>query len=252
MKFGLARFVTVLLSLNSGAAMAADIRVIVGGPLPAVFKELGPQFERDTGHKLNASFGATAVVKRQIDDGATFDLIVTNTFAIEDWIKEGKLIAASRTPLAYAGLGLGVRAGAARPDVSSAAALRAALLGASTVGHGPESASATSLQNVLARLGIADEMKPRLRPMGGGAIYKSVAGGEIDAIVAGVPGIVAAPGVDLAGAFPPELQTYVPFAAAVSAGARDPDAAQAFIRFLVSPPAAAVFRAKGLEPGAPR
>jgi molybdate transport system substrate-binding protein len=237
---------------GSFLASAADIRVIAGGPLPAVFKELGPQFEKETGHKINASFAATANVQRQIDDGAIFDVVLTDALAVQRWIKEGKLVPSTHTPVAYTGLGLGVRAGAVKPDVSSIPASRRTLLSVNTLGHGPESASATSLHNLLARLGITEEMKPRLRPMGGGAIYNGVVAGELDAIVGAVPSILAAPGVDLAGAFPHELQTYIPFAAAVNAGSKEPAAAQAFIKFLTSPAAANVLRAKGLEAGPPK
>jgi molybdate transport system substrate-binding protein len=250
-EFRMIRLTCLLLLLSPLAVMAAEIRVIAGGPLPGVFKELGPQFERDSGHKLHASFASTATVKRQIDDGAEFDVAVTAASAIDDWIKEGKVVAATRTPVAYAGLGLGVRAGAAKPDVGSADASRRTLLNINTLGHGPESASATALRNVLARLGITEEMKPKLRPIGGG-MYKRLVAGELDAIVGAVPSIMAASGVELAGAFPPELQTYIPFAAAVSAGAKEPEGAQALIRFLTSPAATGVLRAKGLEPGAPR
>ena len=95
-------------------------------------------------------------------------------------------------------------------------------------------------------------MKPKLKPMGDGATYKGVASGEIEIVVAPVPGIVAAPGVELVGPFPSELQTYISFTAGVSTGAKEPKVAQALIKFLTSPAAVAVLRAKGMEPGAPR
>jgi molybdate transport system substrate-binding protein len=250
--FAMVSIGAALMLSGSFLVSAADIRVIAGGPLPAVFKELGPQFEKESGHRVNASFSATANVRRQIDDGAVFDVVLTDASAVQAWIKEGKLVASTHAPVAYAGLGLGVRAGAAKPDVSSIPASRSALLSVNTLGHGPESASAASLHNLLARIGIAADMKPRLRPMGGGAIYKSVAAGELDAIVGAVPSILVAPGVDFAGAFPHELQTYIPFAAAVSAGSKEPEAAKAFIKFLTSPAAATVLRAKGLEAGLPK
>ena len=96
-------------------------------------------------------------------------------------------------------------------------------------------------------------MKPKLKPMGPGDIlYKSVASGEVEIVVAAVPGIVAAPGVELAGPFPSELQTYISFTAGVSSDAKEPGAAQALIKFLTSPAAVAVIKAKGMEPGTPR
>jgi molybdate transport system substrate-binding protein len=233
-------------------AKAAEVKVMAGGPLTAVFKDLGPQFERDTGHKIVAKFSGTAVVKREIDAGETFDLVITNASAVDEWLKQGKIVAATRVLVAYAGLGVGVRAGTPKPDVSSIDASRRALLKATSVGHGAESASATSFKTLLERLGIAEQMKPRLRPMGLGGTYKSVAAGEIEIIVAVVPGIVAAPGVDLAGSFPAELQTYISFAAGLSTSAQEPEAAQALSRFLTSPSAIAVIKAKGMEPGTPQ
>lgn len=251
--FFVAASVGAMILLSHGnTAKAAEVKVMAGGPLTAVFKELGPQFESDTGHKIVAKFSGTAVIKREIDAGETFDLVITNASAVDDWIKQGKIAAASRVPVAYAGLGVGVRSGTPKPDVSSIDASRQALLKATSVGHGAESASATSFKTLLERLGIAEQMKPKLRPMGPGGTYKSVAAGEIEIIVAVVPGIVAAPGVDLAGSFPGELQTYISFAAGLSTGAKEPEAAQALSKFLTSLSAIAVIKAKGMEPGTPR
>ena len=116
--------------------------------------------------------------------------------------------------------------------------------GDTSVGFGPKS--------LLERLGIAEEMKPKLKPMGPGAAYESVASGEVEIVVAVVPGIVAAPGVELVGPFPSELQTYISFTAGVSTGAKEPEGAQALSTFLTSPAAVAVIKAKGMEPGTPR
>ncbi len=243
---------TIILLLHGYTAKAAEVKVMAGGPLTAVFKELGPQFESDTGHKIVAKFGGTAAVKREIDAGESFDLVITNASAVDDWIKQGKIVAATRMTIAYAGLGVGVRAGTPKPDVSSIDASRRTLLSATSVGHGAESASATSFKNLLERLGITEQMKPKLRPMGLGGTYKSVAAGEIEIVVAVVPGIVAAPGVDLAGSFPPELQTYISFAAGLSTGVKAPEAAQSFIKFLASPAVVAVIKAKGMESGTPK
>lgn len=244
--------IAFILILHAVVAPAAEVRVMAGGPLAAVFRDLGPQFERDSGHKIVARFAGTSVVKKEIDAGEMFDLVVTDASAINTWVKEGKISAASRISVANVGLGVGVRAGAPKPDVSSVESSRRTLLKAASVGHGSESASATSFRNLLERLGIAEEMKPKLRPMGLGMPYKSVAAGEVELIVAVVPGILAAPGVDFAGSFPPELQNYVGFAAGVSTSAKAPEAAEALIKFLVSPSSAAVLQAKGLEPVVPR
>jgi len=245
--------VGVMMLLSQGfAAKAAEVKTIAAGPLTAVFKELGPQFERESGHTLATKFAATSVVKREIDAGETFDVAISTTSAIDEWINAGKIVAATRAAVAYAGQGVGVRAGAPKPDISSVEASKRALLKATSVAHGAESASAAHFKSLLERLGIAEEMKPKLKPMGPGAHYESVARGEADLVVAVVPGIVAAPGVELVGPFPSELQSYISFAAGVSTGAKQPEVAQALIKFLTSPAAVAVIKAKGMEPGTPR
>jgi molybdate transport system substrate-binding protein len=245
--------VGMMMLLSQGfAAQAAEVKIIAAGPLTAVFKELGPQFERETGHTLATRFAATSVVQREIDAGETFDIAISIASGIDDWIKEGKIVAATRAAVAYAGLGVGVRAGAPKPDIGSVEASKRALLNTTSVAHGAESASAAYFKSLLERLGITEEMQPKLKPMGPGAAYESVARGEADIVVAVVPGIVAAPGVELVGPFPSALQTYISFAAGVSTDAKQPEGAQALITFLTSPVAVAVLKAKGMEPCTPR
>lgn len=240
----------VLLSLGL-AANAAEIKVIAAAPMTSVFKELGPQFERDTGHKLVTKFASTPAVKREIDAGEAFDVVISITSGIDDWIKGGKIAAATRVPVAYAGVGIGVRAGAPKPDISSVEAFKLTLLNARSVGHSAEGASAANFKALLDRLGMAEEMKPKLKPMTGGTLLSSAATGEVDLVVVSVPTIAAAPGVELVGSIPAELQTYIRFTAGVSTGAKEPEAAQTLIRFLTSPAVTVVIRAKGMEPGTP-
>ena len=243
---------TVLLS-HGFETMAAEIKVIAALPVTAVFKELGPQFERDTGHKVITKFAPIAGVKRDIDAGEAFDLAISTTSAIDDWIGRGKLVAATRAPVAYAGLGVGVRAGAPKPDIGSVETFKRTLLNAKSVAHGAESESAAYFKGLFERLGITEEMKPKLKPVvGGGIVVKSVASGEVEIGVATVPIIVAAPGVELVGPLPAELQTYISFTAGVSTGAKEPATAQALIKFLSSPAAVAVIKEKGMHPGAPQ
>ena len=233
-------------------AQAAEVKVIAGGPLTAVFKELGPQFERDTGHKLVTRVAATAVVKREIDAGEMFDLAISATPAIDDWIKEGKIVAATRVTVVHSGLGLVVRAGTPKPEIDSIEKFRLALLNAKSVAHNAQSASAADFTSMLERLGIAEKMKSKLKPISSGTVPNSVLSGEAEVGIATIPTILATPGVELAGPLPPQVQTYVSFSAGVGTGAREPEAAQALLRFLASPAAVAVIKAKGLEAGSPR
>ena len=127
-------------------AEAAEIKVIGATPMTAVIKELGAQFERETGHKLVTKFVSGPVVKREIDAGETFDVAISITPVIDSLIKEGKIVAATRADVAYAGVGVGVRAGAPKPDIGSVDAFKRALLNAKSVAHSAEGASGDLLQ----------------------------------------------------------------------------------------------------------
>jgi len=240
-----------LIAATVSIAQAADLKILAAGAFAAVFKELGPQFERDTGHKLLVTISATSGVRKTIDAGEYFDLVVTNTPAIDEWAQNGVIVTMTKAPIAYTGLGLGVKAGAPKPDISTVDASRHALLNATSVAHGAESASAAAFETLLVRLGISEQMKPRLRPMGPGVQTKSVASGETEMLVAVVPSIVSAPGVELAGSFPSALQTYTTFAAAVSSKSKETDGARAVILLLTSPAAQAIFRTQGMGIGMP-
>jgi molybdate transport system substrate-binding protein len=233
------------------AAEAAEIKLIGATPMTAVIKELGSQFERETGHKLVTKFVSGPVVKREIDAGETFDVAVSITPVIDDLIKEGKIVAGTRADVAYAGVGVGVRAGAPKPDISSVEAFKRALLDAKSVAHSAEGASGTYFKGVLERLGIAEQMKPRLKPMSGDALRKAVPAGDAEMIIVTISVIVAG-AAELVGPVPSELQFYNRFAAGVGARAKEAEAAKGLIRLLTAPAAVAVIKANGMEPGAPR
>jgi molybdate transport system substrate-binding protein len=233
------------------AAEAAEVKVISATPMTAVVKELGAQFERDTGHKLVTKFVSGPVVKREIDAGEMFDLAISITPVIDDLIKEGKIVAGTRADVAYAGVGVGVRAGAPKPDISSVEAFKRALLNTKSVAHSAEGASGTYFKGLLERLGIAEEMKPKLRPMPADRIAQAVPSGEAEMIVVTMSVIVGY-GAELVGPVPSELQFYNRFAAGVGASAKQAEAAKALIKFLTAPAAVPVIKAKGMEPGTPR
>lgn len=236
--------------LSQGIAFAAEVKVIAATPMKAVVEELGQRFERETGHRLVTRVVSGPVVKRQIDAGEHFDAAISITPVIDALVKEGKIVRATRTAIAYAGVGVGVRDGAPRPDIGSADALRRALLGAQSVAHSAEGASGTYFKNLLERLGIAEEMKPRLRPMPADRLGQAVPRGEAEMIVVTIS-VIVANGVALVGPIPAELQFYNTFAAGVMDGAGEPEAAAALIRFLTMPSAVPVIRSKGMEPGVP-
>jgi molybdate transport system substrate-binding protein len=241
----------IILMSHGSAVKAAELKVIAAAPMTAVFKEIGPLFERDTGHKLVIRIAPTPAVKREIDTGETFDLAISITSGIDDLIKEGKIIGGTRAAVAFAGVGVGVRAGAPKPDISSVDAVKRTLLTAKSVAHSAEGASVAIFKGLLEHIGISEEMKPKLKPLAGTGL-RSFVSGEAEIVVLFIPTIVAAPKVELVGPFPSELQTYISFTAGMSTSVKEPEAAQALLKFLTSPAAVAVIRAKGMEPGAPR
>lgn len=232
-------------------AEAAEVKAIGANPMKAVVQELGAQFERDTGHKLVTKFVSGPVVKREIDAGETFDLAISATPVIDALMKEGKIVPGTRADVAYAAVGVGVRAGAPKPDIGSVEAFKQALLNAKSVAHSPGGPSGVYFKRVLDRLGIAEEMKPKLRPMSGYALVKAVPSGEAEMIISSMPDIMTEGTVSV-GPLPPELQLYIRFAAGVGTHAKEAEAAKVLIKFLTAPTAVSVIKARGMEPGTPR
>ena len=232
-------------------AAAADVKLISADPMAGVVRELGPQFERDPRHKLITKFVSGPMVKREIDAGETFDVAISITPVIEALIEEGKLVAGTRADIAYAGVGLGVRAGAPKPDIRSVDAFKRTLLSAKSVAYSTDGAGGTYFRGLLDRLGIAEEMKVKLEPMTDDILARALPSGEAEMIVGAVPNVMEF-GADLVGPLPLELQIYIPFTAGVSATAKEPEAAKALIHLLTAPAGVAVIRAKGMEASFPR
>lgn len=153
-----------MLLAHGTAANAAEIKVIAGAGFSSALGELGPQFERATGHKLVIQYGVTGSMKRQIESGEAFDLAIVPGALMDDVTKQGKIAAGTRAEIARVGMGVGVRAGAPKPDISSVDAFKRALLNAKSVTYAPEGATGIHLVKVLERLGIAEQMKAKTKP----------------------------------------------------------------------------------------
>jgi molybdate transport system substrate-binding protein len=229
---------------------AAEIKVLASNGVRAALEELAPAFERETGNKLVIEFGLAAVLKRQIEGGAAFDLAILTSAGIDDLAKQGKVAGASRASIARSGVGIGIKRGAARPDIGTADALKRTLLEAKSIAWAKEGASGVYFAGLLERMGIAEQMKPKavLAPSGA-EVGKLVASGEVQFGVILVNELMAVPGVEVLGPLPPELQSYTVFHAGVASGSKNAQGAQALIKFLTAPSAGAVFKAKGQEPG---
>jgi molybdate transport system substrate-binding protein len=236
--------------LAVSTAQAAEIKVLASNGVKAALEELAPAFERETGHKLVITFGLAAVLKRQIEAGDAFDLAILTSAGIDDLAKAGKVDGASRASIARSGVGVGIKKGAPRADIGSADALKRTLLAAKSISWAKEGASGVYFAGLLERMGIAGQMKPKVVPAVNGAeVGKLVAEGKSQYGVILVNELMAAPGVEVLGPLPSELQSYTQFGAAVSASSKNAAAAKALNTFLTAPSARAVFKAKGQEPG---
>jgi molybdate transport system substrate-binding protein len=231
--------------LAAKPATAAEITAFISNALASVMGELTPQFEKASGHKLKITLGPTNPLKAQIEKGAAFDFTVLGSGAIDDLIQQGKLTAASRADIARSGMGVAYRQGAPKPDIGTTEAFKRTLLNAKSVGYTPDGLSGTHLQVVFQRLGITETMKPKAKNGRGAELVSS---GEAELGITQMSEILGIPRVELAGPLPPEVQQYTVFPAAISSSAKQPDAANALLKFLASPEAARVLKAKGLEP----
>jgi molybdate transport system substrate-binding protein len=226
-------------------AEAAEIKVLSTVGMQPATPELIARFERDTGHTVVVTYGLAAVLKTQFLDGAPADVVILTGPIVEDLAKQGKVVAGSKVDVARSGVGIGVKAGAPRPDIATPEALKSAVLAAKSVGFSKEGASGVAFARVLERLGIADQVRAKYKDTGTKAGEMLVAG-DIELGAAQVPELMAVPGVDVVGPLPAELQTVTVFSLGLAGEAKNPAAARALIQFLAGPEAAKVYRAKGL------
>jgi len=230
------------------SARAADIKVFCTNGVKAVVEELLPQFERTTGNKVVISYEPSTQIKKRIDAGEPFDLAMMTTALIDAEIKAGKLQFESRRFVARSGLGLSIRSGARKPDIATVDAFKKTLLAAKSITYATQGASAAPFEALVAKLGIESQVKPKynLRPTAS-QVGEAVASGAAEIGVAPVSEILPVKGVDLVGPFPKDVQTYVEITAAAGTGAKEKDAANKLIAFIVSPSNAALIKAKGME-----
>jgi molybdate transport system substrate-binding protein len=226
---------------------AAELKVLAGGSMTAVLNELAPQFERASGHKLTIHFDSTPNLIKQATS-EPFDLGVVPIDVFKDAAAKARFTLPT-VNIAHVGYGVAVRTGAAKPDVSTPDALKKTLLEAQSIAFLPTSAAGAYVLDVFDRLGIAEQMKAKTKPQTTtGQIAQAVAKGNAELGVFLV-NVLIAPGTELAGSFPAELQQELVFTAAVAVDSRQADAARAFIDYLRTPAAAVVITTLGMTPG---
>jgi len=229
------------------AVRAADLKVLAGGSMTASLKELGPKFEAATGHKLDIAFAPTPELIK-MSTAVPFDLDVVPIDVVKN---DGARAKFAGTPanIARVGYGVAVKAGAPKPDVSTPEALKATLLKAQSIALFPSSAAGAYVQKVFERLGVAEQIKDRSKVQATpGAIPQAVVKGEAELGVF-LTNVLLAPGVELAGPFPGDLQQELVFVGAIAADSKNAEAAKAFLAYLKTPDAAAIFKARGVTPG---
>jgi molybdate transport system substrate-binding protein len=237
-------FVAFVALTPIGSASSAELKIFTSRAIATILSVIEPEFERTTGHKLNVVTGFSTNFVKQINTGEPFDIIFSPPRTIDGLIKNGKVLAETSTNLVRSGIGVGVRAGAPRPDISSVDAFKRTLLNAKSIAYLPSG----GVPQLVERLGIADAIKSKVTIPNTDIGSELVAKGEIELVVVVITQIVTTPGVELVGPLPPEIQSYTVFAGAVSDKSNSPDAARSLIKFLQGPQAIPIIKSQGMEP----
>ena len=239
--------VAVVILLAGGQVQAAEITVLAGMGVVSGVRDLGPAFERMTGHKVIVRFEQTADLIKIINSGAPADIAALQPLQVDAFMKDGKMVAGTKTNFAQAGVGVAVKTGARRPDISTVEAFKAAMLNAKSIGYS-QGGSGVISANVMQKLGIADQLKAKTKFIDGIPVAEVVAKGEVEIGLQQINVILPVKGADYIGPLPKELQETVKFAAAVLTVSKQPEAAKAFLRFIASAEAAPVLRKSAMEP----
>jgi molybdate transport system substrate-binding protein len=250
--FVLSSAVAIIVALSCDRARAAEITLIAPGGIRAAVEQLIPEFERATGHKVKATFGSGGGTKERIIKGEPFDVPIAQP-PLEPVIASGHVVAATATPLATVAVGVAVRSGAPKPDISTADAVKRLLLESKSIAYpnaATGAAAGVSINETLEKLGIAEAMKPKIKiAQGGRGAMELLAKGEVDFGLTFISEIITEPGVEVAGPLPREISTPTALVGFLSARAADRSAAKALLDFLSSPAAAAVYKQRGMQPG---
>ncbi|SHN75464.1 molybdate ABC transporter substrate-binding protein [Bradyrhizobium erythrophlei] len=254
-KVALAGLAVIVVLCSGVTAGAAEIRVLASGSLKGALSQLAPDFQKSSGNMATIEYGPAGATTGRIQKNDAADVVIVSRSQIEKLQSSGKVLPENLVNIAGIALGVAIRKGAPKPDVSSVEAFKRSLLSARSIGYrdpATGSTSGTYAANLLERLGLAEDLKPKLRldrtegdvPEN---VFLAVARGEIEMQIGQITEIVIAPGVELAGPLPGEIQNTTVMAAGVVATSKEPEAARAFIRFISSPAARSVLKATGFQ-----
>jgi molybdate transport system substrate-binding protein len=232
---------------GSSAVMGAELKMIGNPGMSEIMADIAPEFERNTGHRIRWDLGLFQKLKPVIDQ-RDFDVIVT-TGEVADYAANQKAVIGELVSVAQVGIGVAIKKGAPKPDISTVEAFKNTLLAAKSISYTSGSTAGKYLEKLMQRLGIAEQMKPKTRLLGGGGQNpRAVAAGEVELGLSLISDIVPIEGAELLGPLPPEIQYLIVERAGVGAATKETEAASAFMKFLKTPPAQKAFRAQGLEP----
>jgi len=239
--------------LLAGSAGAAEVRVMISGGLSAAYKELVPEFERATGNKVLTAYGPSMgttvnAIPIRLERGEPADVLIMVGYALDDLVSKGKVVTDSRVDLVTSKIGMAVRASAPKPDISSADALKRALLAAKSVAYSDSASGVYISTEMFQKLGIADEMKDKARKIPATPVGEIVAHGDAELGFQQISELQSVPGIDIVGQLPPELQNITVFSAGIASVSKEPEAGKALIKFLASPAARDTIVKSGMEP----
>ena len=231
-------------------APANELKILAPRSMWTVLNKIGPQFEANSGYKLTVVSDIAATLADRIIEGEPFDIFVGPPAQMNRVVRNNKVLAETRTAIAHSGIGVEVRAGAPKPDISSSEAFKSALLNAKSIGYlKQEGTSGAYLHSLFERLGILDAIRAKVVRPETDIVSELVAKGEIELGLVVITQIMTTPGVELVGPIPHELQSYVRWSGGVSAKSAAPQVARDLLNFLTGETAIPVLKAQGMEPG---
>jgi molybdate transport system substrate-binding protein len=238
-------------ALGSSAAEAVELKLLTAGAFKSTVVALLPEYEKASGNKVTVENETVGALMKKIEAGESFDVVVMTPETVDKLVGESKIMAGSRTNLARVGVGVMVKAGASKPDISTVDAFKKALIDAKSVSFIDPASGGSSgiyMEKLIERLGIADQVKPKEKLKDGGYVADVISSGEAELGIHQISEIVPHEGVTLVGPLPKEIQNYTVYAAGVGPTTKYPDEARKVIAVFSGPSAQALFKSKGMEP----